>query len=104
MGVGGRDIDDGIITGAVYTELTVGVAAVELKVGGSALADRVAVTMQPKDNNIYWGYDNTVTSTTGTQIFKNQFLMLPIGEDQAVWLIADGAGKKVVVSELASSD
>lgn len=98
---GGQHLIDVLNREGVYTELTVGLTAVELKVGGSVITKRQAVTMQPRDNNIYWGYSNSVTTTTGTQLFKNQFIMLPIGEEVSVWLIADGAGKKVRIGELA---
>jgi len=81
--------------------LTVGLTAVELKVGASVLNNRQSVTMQARDNNIYWGYSNAVTTSNGTQLFKNQFLLLPIGAEVSVWLIADGAGKEVRIGELA---
>jgi hypothetical protein len=85
----------------LYAELTVGTTPVELKVGGTALVDRQAVTMRPKDNAIYWGYDSSVTTTTGTRIYKDEFLMLPIGDNISVYLIANDAGKLVSIGELS---
>lgn len=84
----------------VYGTLTVGTTAVELKVGASPISDRQAVTMQAMDNAIYWGYNSSVTTSTGTRIFKDQFIMLPIGPDVSVYLIANGAGKNVRIGEL----
>jgi len=84
-----------------YASLSVGLTAVELKVGASVLDKRQAVTIQPNDNGLYYGFDASVTTTTGTKLFKNQFLMLPIGPDIPVYLIADGAGKSARIGELA---
>lgn len=85
----------------LYSELTVGTTAVEVKVGASALENRKVVHMLAKDNSIYWGYDSSVTTTTGTRIFKNQFIPLPAGDNISVWVIADAANKKLSIGELA---
>lgn len=83
----------------VYSELTVGTSAVEVKVGGAMLANRKYVILRPKDNTMYLGFNSSVTSTSGIKILKDEFFMLPIGVP--VWLIADGAGKKCSIGELA---
>ena len=101
MGISGVDSLDHANEDAKYGTLTVGLTAVELKVGGAPLLNRKVVTMQPQDNKIYYGFDNTVTVATGTRVFKNQFLPLPCGPDITVYLIADGAGKDVRIGELA---
>lgn len=101
MGLSGVDNLDHANDDAAHGAMTVGTSAVELKVGGSVLANRKAVTMQAMDNSVYWGYSNTVTVSTGTRIFKNQFIPLPVGPDIHVWLIADAAGKNVRIGELA---
>lgn len=100
MGVSGVDNLDHANSQAKYGSLTVGTTAVELKVGANRMEDRKVVTMQTKDNNVYWGYDSSVTTSTGTQIFKDQFMPLPVGPDIEVWLIADGAGKDVRIGEI----
>jgi hypothetical protein len=92
-------IDDIARTSGLHAELTIGTTAVELKVGASALANRKYVVMRPRDNDIYYGYSSGVTTTTGMELFKGEFLMLPIGV--AVWLIASGAGKKIAIGELS---
>jgi len=81
--------------------LTVGTSAVELKVGASPMDLRQAVTMQPKDTGVFWGYTSGVTTSTGTELFKDQFLMLPIGPEVSVYLVATGSGKEVRIGELA---
>jgi hypothetical protein len=83
----------------LYSELTVGTSAIELKVGGSMLTDRKYIIMRPKDNTIYFGFSNAVTTTSGIKMLKDEFLMLPIGV--SVWLIADGAGKRISIGELS---
>jgi len=101
MGSSGFDQLDHANDSAVYGTLTVGTTAVELKVGGSALENRKVVTIQPKANKVYWGYDSSVTTLTGTQVFKDQFIPLPVGPEITVYLIADGSGKDVRIGELA---
>lgn len=94
-----QKVDDVARTAAVYGELTVGTSPVELKVGVSALANRKYITMRPKDSGIYFGYNNSVTITSGTKLFKDEFLILPIGV--SVWLIADASNKKISIGELS---
>jgi hypothetical protein len=83
----------------VQGNLTVGTSAVEAKVGGTALPGRKSLTIQPKDNGLYWGYTSGVTTSTGTQLFKNSTSYFDISDNQSVYLIADGAGKDVRVTE-----
>lgn len=87
--------------GAAYGSITVGTIAVELKVGASPLDGRQAVHMMAMDNAVYWGYDSSVTVSTGTRLYKGQFILLPIGDGVSVYLIANGAGKDVRIGELA---
>lgn len=100
MSFGGKDQFDTLDREAKYAELTVGTTPVELKVGGSRLEFRGLVTMHAKDNAVYWGYDASVTTTTGTRLYKGQTVFLPLG-DVALYLVADGVDKKVNIGELA---
>jgi hypothetical protein len=93
--------EDVLEQSASYGTLTVGTSAVELKVGGSALTNRQAITMLPITRDIYWGYNSSVTTSTGTKLFKGQFLMLPIGPSVTVYLIAASAGTDVRIGELS---
>jgi hypothetical protein len=90
---------DKVNTDGVEAELTVGTTAVPIRVGGSNLANRKVVTAQPKDNQIYWGWTSSVTTTTGTRIFKNQFVQWKVGATKDVYLIANAAGKNVSITE-----
>jgi len=102
MSINGSDREDGKAEIGAYGELTVGATAVEAKVGGSALAGRTYISVMPKDNSIYYGFDASVTTTTGTRIFKNQLLILPLDAALPLYLIADAAGKKVSVTEMGN--
>lgn len=92
--------DTANVTG-VYGSLTVGTSAVLLKVGGSALDNRKYVTMQTKADAVYWGYDSSVTTSTGTQIFKDQLVVLPVGPSVTIYLIANGSGRDVRIGEIS---
>ena len=95
------DAYDHLNHGAAFSSLSVGTSAVEVKVGGSPLTRRKAVVMQPKDNKIYWGYTNSVTTSTGVEMFKDQILILDIGPDISIWVIADAGGKSMRIQEIA---
>lgn len=99
--VSGFDSFDTLNSDAVYGTITVGTTPVEVKVGASVLERRKLVTIQPKDNKVFWGYSNSVTISNGTQVFKDQFMPIAVGDEISVWLVADGAGKDVRIGELA---
>ena len=101
MGSSGYDSFDNLNDSAVFGSLSVGTSAVQVKVGGSPLANRKLVIMQPKDTGIFWGYDNTVTTSTGVEMFKDQIIPMECGPDISIWVIATGAGKSMRIQELA---
>jgi hypothetical protein len=82
--------------------LTVGTSAVELKVGASALSNRINATLINNSNtDIYWGYTNAVTTTTGTPIVKGQFACWSVGPNTSIFLIAGSAGNNTRITESA---
>jgi len=85
-----------------WLSTTLNIAAgstVELKIGGSVLADRKGIFLQAKDKNITWGHSNAVTPFSA---FKDQFFSLPIGDGSPVWITNNGAtAANVVIGELA---
>lgn len=93
---------DGLRNGGVEGALTLttGGTAYEAKVGGSALTNRKLLTITALDD-MYWGYNNTVTTSTGTPIYKNQQIIFSIDPDStfAIWLVASGNGKLARITE-----
>ena len=73
----------------VQGALTVTDTAQELKVGASPLDQRAVVTIQPLDGDVYFGYDNSVTSLTGTKVYKGQYFPLEAGDSLSVYLVAE---------------
>jgi hypothetical protein len=73
---------------AVYGAITVSTSALEVKVGASRLQERQFVTVQPTTGDIWFGYDSSVTTTTGTKIFKNQFFPIDAADTLPVYIIA----------------
>lgn len=93
---------NGALRGAgTQAALTIGTTAAEAKVGGSALANRGHLSIQPNANSVYYGYTNGVTTSNGTRIFKDQTVWFDVSDGTSVWLIADGAGKDVRITEVA---
>ena len=84
----------------VQASLVVGTSPVEAKVGALKLAGRKFLGIHNSSNTtVYWGWTNSVTSSSGFPIFKDQTLFLDIGDIQTVYLIAASAGNTVRVSE-----
>lgn len=92
---------DSLNNGGVQASITVGTSAVEGKVGASVLANRKYVIFQAKDKGIFYGFDNTVTTSTGIEIFKDQLLMIPVGEGTEIWFIATDTGNDLRFQEVA---
>lgn len=88
-------------TAGSYKTLTVGTTAVLAIVGGSVLANRKYLSVQPKANGVFYGFDNSVTTSSGTELFKDQLIFLPVGAAVTVYLIAGTAGNDVRIGELS---
>jgi hypothetical protein len=74
---------------AVYGALSVTDTPSELKVGASVLGERKVVTIQPLDGPVYFGYDNSVSETTGVLVREGQYFPLEAGDSLPVWLVAE---------------
>jgi hypothetical protein len=91
---------DLLVGSGVEGALTVGTSAVEAKVGGSVLVNRKLLTVHNNSSSIiYWGFTSAVTTSTGTPIFKDQFISWDISDAGKVYLIASGAGNNTRVTE-----
>lgn len=84
-----------------YGNISVTTTPAEVKVGGSAFAERQVVTIQPIDGDIYFGYDNSVSSTTGTKIFKGQIYPLEATDLLPVWVVAGSGTVDVRITEVS---
>lgn len=92
---------DFVNTSASYGALTVGTSAVAARVGVSNLTNRRYLLIMPRANSVFLGWNSSVTTSNGMQLFKDQMVILPIGPGLTPFLIADAAGKDVRISELA---
>jgi hypothetical protein len=72
----------------VYGNITVGTTATELNVGASNLAGRRTLLVQPIDRDMFIGFDSSVTTSNGIQLFKGQVFALDILETESVYGIA----------------
>lgn len=86
------------ISGA-FNAVAVSTTPVLVKAGPAQLADRQTITATPTNGKIYWGYDNTVDSTTGTPIFKNQTAAWLAAETFQIWMVAASGTIDVRVTE-----
>jgi hypothetical protein len=66
----------------------------------STLPNRQVLTVQHLGNQrLYWGYTSGVTTSTGTEIFKNQVVTFDIELPLRVYLIADNPAQEVRITE-----
>lgn len=93
---------DGLRNGGVYgvLTLTTGGTSYEAKVGGSRLANRKSLIITALDD-MYWGYDSSVTTSNGIPLYKNQQIIFAVDSDSTfqVWLVASGSSKLARVAE-----
>ena len=76
--------------------LTVTTSPIELKVGASRKVNRKYVIIEALDSNVKMGFSST---TQSIPIFKDQIIMMPIGENTQVWLKADSGSRNVAIGE-----
>lgn len=99
---GDLQVSDVADNAGVFGAITVTTTAIEAKVGASNLANRKNLTLYNNGGaTIYFGYANTVTTSTGTPLFKEQTVSFAIGPNLSVWLIASGGSRDVRVTENA---
>lgn len=93
-------VADVLSQGGIEGSFTVGTTALSLKVGASILEGRKSLTLLNNSNvTMYWGYTNAVTTSTGTPIFKNQFVTWSVADSQPVYIIAGTAGNNARITE-----
>ena len=73
----------------VYGTLSVTDTPQEVKKDATALDERKVITIQPSDGVVWYGYNNSVSSSTGTKIHKNQWIQIEASESLPVWIVAD---------------
>lgn len=95
------DVDDVLDGGGEQAVLTIGTSASLGAIGGTNRTNRKYVIFQAHDKNIYYGFTNTVNTSTGIKLFKDQVLMIPAGENTDIYFIADGAGKELRIQEVS---
>lgn len=89
-----------LTTGGIYGNIVVGTsAAVEVKVGASRLTNRRMVTLVPVTAEVYWGYDSSVTTASGSPVFVNQMMAYNIDAAGSIYVISTASGSSVRVTE-----
>ena len=80
--------------------LSVSTTGVQVKVGGSNLANRTLLTaLNNGTSTIYWGKTSSVTSLTGTPLVKNQYAEWDIGPNSDIYLIAVSGSHDIRITE-----
>lgn len=77
-------------TGSQYRAQSVTTTAALALGGSSALTNRKFLHITPTNGTIYWGYNSSVTTTTGSPLFANQTLFLSVGTNVTVYVISAG--------------
>jgi hypothetical protein len=66
-------------------------AATEVKVGASRLANRKIVVIQPTDGSVFMGFSSGVTTASGIEVFKKQTIFVDVTDTGQVWLVANSS-------------
>lgn len=99
---GELNVSDISNNGGVNGAITVGITAVEAYVSIAPLVNRVILTVfHNGSGKLYWGLSNAVTSSNGTQIFKNTMATFDVGPNTHIWLVADIANQDIRIGEFA---
>lgn len=100
---GEQRVVDGLNNGGVYGTVSLPTAntAVEMKVGGARLANRKFLQIYCNNNGLFWGLDNSVTTSNGTPLVNQQVISFAINPDSSfqVWLVGSTNTKSVQVTE-----
>lgn len=81
---------DVLFTAGQNRAQSVTTTAAEALGASTILTSRKSLTITPTNGVVYWGYANTVTTTTGVPIFKNQTVTFSAAETIHVYLISAG--------------
>lgn len=102
---GDMGVSDGLSSGGVFGNLVLTTAntALEAKAGASRLSGRKNLSICPIDAVIYWGLTSSVTTATGSPIFKNQFYNFSLDATDAaaaIYIVSVTASANVRISEM----
>jgi hypothetical protein len=101
---GDLGVVDGISSGGVFGNLNLVTAntAYELKVGANKLANRKLLTAICLDSDIFWGYNNTVTTANGFPLYRQQvgiWELDPQDSTTAIWVVCSQNNKNLRITE-----
>lgn len=100
---GDLKVADGLKSGGVQGQVSVPTVnvPVEAKVGASRLTNRKFLQITANNTGLFYGFDNTVTTTSGTPIANNASVSFSIDSDSTfqVWVVGNGNGKSIQVLE-----
>lgn len=97
-------VNDGLNAGGLTGNLNLVTSGTtyEAKVGGSRLANRKSLMIMAFDNDMFWGYSNSVTTTTGFPLLKGQTITFSIDANSSsfqVWLVCASNNKNARIVE-----
>lgn len=75
---------------SLYGALSVTSTPVQVKVGGANLEERKCVSIQPLDGDVFYGFDGSVSTSTGTKIFQGEKFFLECGDKMDIYLVSAG--------------
>lgn len=72
---------------AIHGAISVSTVAIQAKVGASNLVNRKVLIITPTTGPVWWGSNASVTTLTGTKIYKNQTTSLDFTDNVPVYII-----------------
>lgn len=94
---------DGLRNGGVHGAIasTTANVAIEARVGASRLTNRKLLVITIQSTGVFYGFDNTVTISSGTPVANNQVLTFTIDPDSSfqIWLVSASTNRAYRVLE-----
>jgi hypothetical protein len=81
-------VRDVINTSGQNRAQSVTTSAAEALGAATILVNRKFISLTPTNGTIYWGFANTVTTSSGTPIFKNQTMTIAATDNVHIYVIA----------------
>lgn len=97
---GDLGVSDIVDNGGLHGSLSVSTTAVAVRVGASNLVNRKVLMFHNNGTGtLYWGYNNTVNSSNGMPLKKDQFCVGDWGPGTTIYIIASSGTHNLRVNE-----
>ena len=96
---GHQNVADAVTHSGTQGAMTITSTAQPVRVGATNAERKVVTVYNNSTTAIYWGWDSTVTSTTGTPIEGKDLMVFNVNKNIDVYLVAASGSINVRITE-----